>query len=149
GKPAPADGPAGMIIVTDASLVAPFRRLADAHERSGLVTRARTLQSIRDAYPGGRDDAERIRLFLKDARADWGIEFALMGGDEPLIRCGGRSSTGCRRTSLKPSSSCPRISTTRVWTATGTPTATRAGVRNRTGRRGIRATTRTRFPSSA
>ena len=85
GKPAPADGPAGMVIVTDASLVTTFNRLASAHERNGLVTRVRTLQSIRDAYPAGRDDAERIRMFLKDARADWGIEFALMGGDEPLI----------------------------------------------------------------
>ena len=85
GRPAPADGPAGMVIVTDASLVSPFERLANAHAKNGLVTRVRTLQSIRDAYPAGRDDAERIRLFLKDARASWGIEFALMGGDEPLI----------------------------------------------------------------
>jgi hypothetical protein len=85
GRPAPADGPAGMVIVTDATLVPFFRRLANAHEKLGLVTRVRTLQSIRDAYPAGRDDAERIRMFLKDARADWGIEFALMGGDEPLI----------------------------------------------------------------
>jgi len=85
GKPAPADGPAGMVIVTDETLVSPFNRLADAHGRNGLVTRVRTLQSIRDAYPAGRDDAERIRMFLEDARANWGIEFALMGGDEPLI----------------------------------------------------------------
>src|SRR5215471_925688 len=85
GKPAPADGPAGMVIVTDETLASPFNRLADAHGRNGLVTRVRTLQSIRDAYPAGRDDAEKIRLFLKDARASWGIEFALMGGDEPLI----------------------------------------------------------------
>ena len=85
GRPSPPDGPAGMVVVTDASLVAPFRRLASAHERLGLVTRVRTLQSIRDGYPAGRDDAERIRLFLKDARASWGIDFALIGGDEPLI----------------------------------------------------------------
>ena len=85
GRPAPADGPAGMVIVTDATLAPAFRRLASAHERHGLTTRVRTLQAIRDAYPGGRDDGERIRMFLKDARADWGIEFALMGGDEPLI----------------------------------------------------------------
>ena len=85
GRPAQADGPAGMVIVTDATLVPAFRRLADAHGRLGLTTRVRTLQAIRDAYPAGRDDAERIRLFLKDARADWGIDFALMGGDEPLI----------------------------------------------------------------
>jgi hypothetical protein len=85
GTPSPSDGPARMVIVTDATLGPAFRRLADAHDRDGLVTRVRTLQSIRDAYPAGRDDAERIRLFLKDARANWGIEFALMGGDEPLI----------------------------------------------------------------
>ena len=84
-RPAGGDGPAGMVIVTDSSLVAPFGRLAAAHERIGLVTRVRTLQSIRAAYPQGRDDAERIRLFLKDARAAWGIEYALLGGDEPLI----------------------------------------------------------------
>ena len=74
-----------MVIVTDSSLGAPFSRLADAHDRNGLVTRVRTLQSIRAAYPDGRDDAERIRLFLKDARACWGIDYVLMGGDEPLI----------------------------------------------------------------
>ena len=85
GRPAPADGPAGMVIVTDSALVAPFSRLASAHARSGLVTRVRTLQSIRDEYPKARDDAERIRMFLKDARTSWGIEFALLGGDEPLI----------------------------------------------------------------
>lgn len=84
-RPAPADGPVGMVIVTDSSLVAPFGRLAAAHERHGLVTRVRTLQWIRVAYPKARDDAERIRMFLKDARAGWGIDFALMGGDEPLI----------------------------------------------------------------
>lgn len=85
GRPAATDGAAGMVIVTDSSLVAPFSRLASAHEKRGLVTRVRTLQSIRAAYPNGRDDAERIRLFLEDARTSWGIEFALMGGDEPLI----------------------------------------------------------------
>jgi len=84
-RPAPADGPALMVIVTDSSLVAPFSRLAAAHEKRGLVTRVRTLQSIRAAYASGRDDAERIRLFLKDAREAWSIEFALVGGDEPLI----------------------------------------------------------------
>jgi hypothetical protein len=123
-----------MVIVTDASLLTAFRRLADTHERNGLVTRLRTLQSIRDAYPAGRDDAERIRLFLKDARADWGIEFALMGGDEPLIPM--------RRAfidQLPPPSPTtvlllPRTSTTRAWTATGTPMATCAGARRRTRR---------------
>lgn len=74
-----------MVIVTDSSLVAAFHRLASAHERSGLLTRVRTLQSIRIAYPDGRDDAERIRMFLKDARSEWGIDYALLGGDEPLI----------------------------------------------------------------
>ena len=85
GRPAPADGAAGMVIVTDSTLVAPFSRLASAHGKRGLPTRVRTLQSIRVAYPVARDDAERIRMFLEDARAHWGIEFVLLGGDEPLI----------------------------------------------------------------
>jgi hypothetical protein len=85
GKPAPGDTPARMVIVTTASLTTAFDVLARQHQALGLTTRVRSLESIRDAYPAGRDDAERIRMFLEDARAFWGIDFVLLGGDEPLI----------------------------------------------------------------
>lgn len=85
GMPAPGDTPAGMVIVTVAPFVNAFAVLARKHESLGLVTRLRSVESIRDAYPSGRDDAERIRMFLQDARTHWHIEFALLGGDDPLI----------------------------------------------------------------
>ena len=73
------------VIVTDTTLVDAFAPLADWHANAGLNAATRTLQSIRVQYPVARDDAERIRLFLRDAYASWGARFVLLGGDEPLI----------------------------------------------------------------
>lgn len=85
GRPMLGDSTVRHLIVTDRSLGAAFRRLARAHREAGLTSRVRTLQSIREAYPAGRDDAERVRLFLKDAYARWHTRFVLLGGDDPLI----------------------------------------------------------------
>ncbi len=73
------------VIVTDTTLVAPFKPLAAAHAGAGLATEIRTVQSIHAQYPAGRDDPERIRMFLKDAHALWGTRFVLLGGDDPLV----------------------------------------------------------------
>jgi hypothetical protein len=85
GRPADADGDIPYVIVTDRTLAPIFIRLAQAHERDGLTARIRTVQSIHDAYPNGRDDAERIRMFLQDAHAHWGTEWVLLGADDPLV----------------------------------------------------------------
>jgi hypothetical protein len=84
-RPARAQGDIPYVIVTDTAMVAEFAPLADAHAAAGLASTIRTLQSIRDDYPAGRDDAERVRLFLRDAHANWQTRFVLLGGDDPFV----------------------------------------------------------------
>jgi hypothetical protein len=83
-RPAAALDDTPYIIVTDASLVAAFTPLAQAHTATGLPAAIHTLQEIQSAYPVAADDAERIRFFLRDAYAH-GARFVLLGGDAPLI----------------------------------------------------------------
>ncbi len=84
-RPVAADGIIPYVIVTDRPFLPEFHRLALAHSRAGLLATVRTVQSIHAAYPSGRDDAERIRMFLTDAHANWGTEWVLLGGDDPLV----------------------------------------------------------------
>jgi hypothetical protein len=77
--------PLPYVIVTDQSLATAFQPLADAHTSAGLIAEVHTLQEIRAAYPIARDDAERIRNYLKDTFATRGLRFVLLGGDDPLI----------------------------------------------------------------
>ncbi len=85
GRPSAHDHTVPFLVVTDRALVPEFHRLAHAHTHAGLNAAVRTLQAIRVGYPSGRDDAERIRMFLKDAHAFWGTNWVLLGGDDPLI----------------------------------------------------------------
>src|SRR5689334_7757345 len=73
------------VIVTDTSLLTEFAPLANAHTLAGLSTMLMPLPTIRLNYPAGVDDAERIRLFLKDAHANWGTRFVLLGGSDALL----------------------------------------------------------------
>ena len=45
----------------------------------------RTVSFIRQQYPYGADDPERIRLFIRDAYARWGTKWVLLGGDTDVI----------------------------------------------------------------
>jgi hypothetical protein len=40
-----------------------------------------SIESIRAAYPAGRDDAERVRMFLQDAHRELETRWLLVGGD--------------------------------------------------------------------
>lgn len=73
------------VIVTPAAFAGEFRRLAHWKTRYGIPALVKTLESIIAEYPSGRDDAERVRMFLQDARAQWGTQWALLGGDSPWI----------------------------------------------------------------
>jgi hypothetical protein len=77
--------PLPYVIVTDESLAAAFQPLADAHTSAGLIAEVHTLQEIQAAYPIARDDAERIRNYLKDTFATRSLRFVLLGGEDPLI----------------------------------------------------------------
>jgi len=73
------------VIVTDDQLAPAFQTLADWKTASGVPAVVRTLSFIRAGYPQGADDAERIRLFLRDAYTRWGTHWALLGGDTEVI----------------------------------------------------------------
>ena len=77
--------PVEYVIVTSDALAPTFQQLADWKTQCGVPAVVRTLTFIRAQYPGGADDAERIRLFIRDAYARWGTKWVLLGGDTDII----------------------------------------------------------------
>jgi peptidase C25-like protein/VCBS repeat protein len=77
--------PVAYVIVTTDDLAASFQPFADWKTQSGLPAVVRTLSFIRQEYPFGADDADRIRTFLRDAYARWGTKWVLLGGDTEKI----------------------------------------------------------------
>ena len=77
--------PVEYVIITADSLVGQFQRLADWKTQSGVPTVVRSLSFIHQQYPMGSDDAERIRLFIRDAYSRWGTKWALLGGDTEIL----------------------------------------------------------------
>jgi hypothetical protein len=77
--------PVEYLIITDETMQAEFQRLADWKTQSGVPAAVRTLSFIRQEYPGGSDDAERIRSFIKDAYTRWGTRWVLLGGDTEVL----------------------------------------------------------------
>lgn len=77
--------PVEYLIITDETMEPEFQRLADWKTKSGVPAVVRTLSFIRQEYPFGADDAERIRLFIRDAYTRWGTKWVLLGGDTEVI----------------------------------------------------------------
>jgi uncharacterized repeat protein (TIGR01451 family) len=77
--------PVEYVIVTDDEMAPAFQVLADWKTESGVPAVVRTLSFIREQYPRGADDAERVRDFLRDAYTRWGTKWALLGGDTEVI----------------------------------------------------------------
>ena len=77
--------PVDYVIVTVDSLAASFQVLADWKTAKGVRTVVRTTEWIEANYPNGVDVAETIRTFIIDAYQQWGIEWALLGGDANVI----------------------------------------------------------------
>ena len=77
--------PVEYLIITNDALAPTFQQLADWKTQSGVPAAVRTLSFIRTQYPFGADDAERIRLFIRDAYARWGTKWVLLGGDTDII----------------------------------------------------------------
>uniref|UniRef100_A0A832MJU2 T9SS type A sorting domain-containing protein n=1 Tax=Eiseniibacteriota bacterium TaxID=2212470 RepID=A0A832MJU2_UNCEI len=77
--------PVEYVIITNEEQLPEFQRLADWKTATGVPAVVRTLSFIKDAYPFGSDDAERIRLFLRDAYQRWGTEWVLLGGDTEVL----------------------------------------------------------------
>jgi hypothetical protein len=77
--------PVEYVIVTSDAMASQFQQLADWKTQSGVPAVVRTTSFIRQQYPAAADDAERIRLFIRDAYARWGTKWVLLGGDTDVI----------------------------------------------------------------
>ena len=115
--------PVAYVIVTNDAMAPAFQQLADWKTQSGLPAVVRTVSFIQQQYPSAADDAERIRLFLRDAYTRWGTKWVLLGGDTDVIpvRQGITTFYGGRVS--------PPTSTTAASMATGTRTVAAATVR--------------------
>jgi hypothetical protein len=77
--------PVAYVIVTTDALASTFQQLADWKTQAGVPAVVRTLSFIKSNYPTGVDDADKIRLFLRDAYQRWGTKWVLLGGDTELL----------------------------------------------------------------
>jgi len=77
--------PVAYVIVTNDSMAPEFQRLADWKTQTGVAAVVRTMAVIREEYPYGADDADRVRQFLRDAYTRWGTKWVLLGGDVDVV----------------------------------------------------------------
>jgi hypothetical protein len=77
--------PVSYVIITPAALAPEFERLASWRTRSGLPAVVRSTEEIFAAYGAGADEAERLRLFIRDAHRLWGTGWILLGGDSDVL----------------------------------------------------------------
>ena len=77
--------PVAYVIITNDAMAPVFQQLADWKTQSGVPAVVRTTSFIHAQYPSAADDAERVRLFLRDAYTRWGTKWALLGGDTDII----------------------------------------------------------------
>ncbi|MGC9307720.1 MAG: C25 family cysteine peptidase, partial [Thermoplasmatota archaeon] len=89
----PAAGPLNadtydLLIISPGEYVDALQPLVDHKEARNLSTKLVTLVEIEaGAYfePQGRDDAEMLKYFIKDAVEEWGVEYVmLVGGDDTM-----------------------------------------------------------------
>lgn len=73
-----------MLIVTDSSLEATFQLLAIRRTDQGILTEVVTMDDVY-AASSGRDNAEKLRNFVKDYYTANGLDFLLLGGDTDLV----------------------------------------------------------------
>ena len=78
-------GPVDYLIVTVPELVAEFQPLADDRIRRGLSSAVVTTDWILANYRQGADMQETVRAFLKQAYAEWGLQYVLFGGDADVL----------------------------------------------------------------
>lgn len=66
--------------MTRQALLEAFQPLVDLKESDGLTVHVETVENILANSPG-RDAAEKLRTFIRQAYTNWGIEYVLLGGD--------------------------------------------------------------------
>ena len=73
-----------MLIVTDQSCEPVFLELAERRNDQGILTEVYIMDSIY-TWASGRDNAEKLRNFVKDYYTTNGLDFLLLGGDTNKI----------------------------------------------------------------
>jgi hypothetical protein len=68
-----------MLVITDEKFTSNLQPLVDHKNSVGIKTIMVTTQEIYSQY-NGRDEAEDIKLRIKDAIEEWGITYVLLGG---------------------------------------------------------------------
>ena len=77
--------PVAYVIITNDAMAATFQQLADWKTQSGVPAVVRTVSFIKQQYPFGADDGERVRMFIRDAYSRWGTKWVLLGADTDVI----------------------------------------------------------------
>lgn len=75
---------ADYVIITNDDFQTEFQTLADHKIARGITSEIVTLPWIAGNY-SGNDNQEKIRNFIKDARASWNTKWVLLGGDTDII----------------------------------------------------------------
>lgn len=79
-------GPAeGYLIITTDALAAEFEPLAAWKRRLGLPATVQTIEALQAEYPAAADDAERMRLWIRDQYTGPGARWVLLGGTAALV----------------------------------------------------------------
>jgi len=73
-----------MLIVTESSLETTFEALANRRTDQGILTEVVTLEAVYSSS-SGRDNAEKLRNFVKDYYTQNGLDYLLLGGDTDLV----------------------------------------------------------------
>ena len=83
---APADAPVSYdyLIVSSAALMPYFQPLIDLKIADGLTVTTETMTNIVANY-SGRDNAEKLRNFIRYAHTTWGVQYVLLGGDISVV----------------------------------------------------------------
>ena len=68
-----------MVIITPEKFETQLQALVDHKNAMGIETTVKTVEDIYSEY-SGRDDPEDIKLFIKDAIEDWGVDYVLLFG---------------------------------------------------------------------
>jgi hypothetical protein len=79
-------GPAqGYLIITTDALASEFQPFAEWKRRLGLPSTVKTIEALRSEYPAAADDAERMRLWIRDQYTGPGARWVLLGGTAALV----------------------------------------------------------------
>jgi hypothetical protein len=73
-----------MLIVTDTSLETAFQVLADRRTDQGIHTEVVTMSTVYSSS-SGRDNAEKLRNYIKNYYTQNGLDYLLLGGDTNLV----------------------------------------------------------------